>query len=80
VLDKFATGKRSFEDSVQAALHKGIGDHGVRHLRKFKEWLGASETQVEITSLEGEASKECLYELKKIETLVSRLLRKLNRD
>jgi len=79
VLDKFATGKRSFENSVQAALHKGIGDHGVRYLRKFKEWLGASETQVEITSLDGEASKECLYELKKIEALVSRLLRKLNR-
>ena len=80
VLDKFATGKRSFEDSVQAALHKGIGGHGVRHLRKFKEWLGASDTQVEISSLDGEASKECLYELKKIEALVSRLLRKLNRD
>jgi hypothetical protein len=80
VLDKFATGKRSFEDSVQAALHKGIGGHGVRHLRKFKEWLGASDTQAEISSLDGEASKECLYELKKIEALVSRLLRKLNRD
>lgn len=77
VLERFATGKKPFGESVQAALHKGVGDHSVRHLRKFKEWLGTADVQSEITGLTDDARKQCEYELRKLDGLVTRLLRKL---
>lgn len=77
VLERFAAGKKDFKESVQAALHKGVGEHGVRHLKKFKEWIATGDAQLEIVNLQGETKKECIYELKKIETLVSRLIKRL---
>jgi len=79
VLEKFAEGKRSFEDSIELAIHKGAGDHSVKRLKKFKEWLAISDTQYEIVNHEGETKKECIYELKKIEAIVSRLLKRLTK-
>lgn len=76
VLDRFATSKRSFGDSVQAALRKGVGDHGVQRVRRFKEWIATAEAQREITELEGEARKECKYDLGKIHKLSERLLKR----
>lgn len=77
VLERFATGKRSFEDSVQAALSKGAGDHGVQRVKRFKEWMATAEAQREITELQGEARKECEYDLRKIYKLAERLLKRL---
>lgn len=77
VLERFATGRSNFDASVHAAIHKGVGDNSVRHLRKFKEWLAAADVQAEIVSLTAEARKQCVYELKKLEALLARSLRKL---
>ena len=70
--------RQDADDSVQAALDKGVGDQGVAKVRKFKDWLAMTGAQDEIMNLEGEAKKECVYDLKKIDTLVSRLLKKLD--
>jgi len=77
VLERFASGKRSFEQSVDAAIDKGVGDHSVRHVKKFKEWLGAADVQAELSSLEGEPRNHCIYDLNKIQSLVERVLKKL---
>lgn len=78
VLERFATGKKSFEDSLDAAINKGVGDHSVRKLKRFKEWLASTEAQHEMHALDGEPRKECLYDLRKIQTLVERVLKKLD--
>jgi hypothetical protein len=78
VLHKFATGKKSFRDSVSAAIDKGTVDHGVKHLRKFREWLGGTDVQREMLKLEGDSKKEGVYELKKINAVISRLVKKLS--
>ena len=76
VLEKFATGKKNFDESVEAAQHK-VDDAGVARLKKFKEWVAKVENQQEIVALEGEARKHCVYELNKINDLVLRLLKKM---
>jgi hypothetical protein len=77
VLERFASGKKNFEESVDAAIDKGAGDHSVRHVRRFKEWLGSTENQADLHTLEGEPRKQCIYDLNKIEGLVQRVLNKL---
>lgn len=78
VLDKFATGKRTFEQSIDAARNKGAGDQGVKRLKRFREWIGTTEAQDELAKLEGEVLKESLYELRRIDKFVSRMLKKLD--
>lgn len=78
VLERFATEKRNFSASVQAALNKGAGDQGVQKVKRFKEWLAARDTQQEIAQLEGGSRKECKYDLEKIQKLLVRLLKKLD--
>jgi hypothetical protein len=77
-LAKFAAGKVRFADSYEAALHRGIGDQGVRHLKKFKEWLVRVETQNGLVQLDGEPRKQAMYDLKKIQTVIVRVLRTLD--
>lgn len=77
VLERFATDKRSFADSLQAALSKGAGDHGVKRVKRFKEWLATSQAQNEIAELQGEARKECKYDLSKVHKLAGRVLKRL---
>jgi len=77
VLKQFATGKRGFEDSVDAAIDKGVGDHSVRVVKRFKDWLGTVEAQAEMNALEGEPRHQCVYELNKIHGLVDRILKRL---
>jgi len=77
ILENFAEGKKGFVDSVHAAVNKGAGHQDVRHLRKFKEWIASQDTIAELISLQGSARKECLYDLKKIQTLVASALKKL---
>jgi hypothetical protein len=76
VLEKFATGKKGFDESVEAAQHK-VDDVGVAKLKRFKDWIAKVENQQEIAALEGEARKHCVYELNKINDLVLRLLKKM---
>ena len=77
VLERFATEKRDFSQSLQAALSKGAGDQGVQKVKRFKEWLAIADTQREIVELVGGARKECKYDLEKVQRLVERLLKKL---
>jgi hypothetical protein len=77
VLEKFVLEKKTFDQSVDAAIDKGVGDHSVRHVKKFKEWLGAADSQADIHALEGEPRNQCVYDLNKIQALVERVLRKL---
>ncbi len=77
VLERFATGRKGFEDSVDAAIDKGVGDHSVRHVKRFKDWIGTTDAQEEITALDGEPRHQCLYELRQIQKVVERLLKKL---
>ncbi len=77
VLERFASGKKTFEQSVDAAIDKGVGDHSVRSVKKFKEWLGSADIQSELGALEGEPRNQCIYDLNKIDGLVQRVLKKL---
>jgi len=77
VLEKFVQGKKTFDESVDAAINKGVGDHSVRHVKKFKEWLGSADSQADINDLEGEPRNQCIYDLNKIQGLVERVLKRL---
>jgi hypothetical protein len=77
VLERFATGKQSFEDSVDAAMHKGVGDHSVRYVKRFKDWLGTSDAQAEVIALQGEPRHHAIYDLGKIHKLIERVLKRM---
>jgi hypothetical protein len=79
VLERFASGKRTFSASVQSALSKGAGDQGVQKVKRFKEWLAAASTQKEIIELEGGSRNECKYDLERIHKLLERLLKRLEK-
>ena len=78
VLENFVKGKRDFQESVQAALHKGAGDHGILRLRKFKEWFATANVQTDLQGLSGNVKSECVYELRRIEVMVSKVLKRLS--
>ncbi|MGE0356508.1 MAG: hypothetical protein AB7P08_06275 [Burkholderiales bacterium] len=78
VLERFATEKRDFTQSVNAALNKGAGDHGVQKVKRFKEWLAVPDNQHELDGLTGGARKECQYDLEKIGKLIERVLKRFN--
>jgi hypothetical protein len=77
-LHRFVAEAMNFEDSVQAAEHRGAGDQVYTRLKKFKEWSAENTTEEDLLELKGEVRKKCAFELDKIRKRVDALLKKLN--
>jgi hypothetical protein len=77
-LHRFVSGATSFEDSVQAAEHRGAGDQVQMRLKKFKVWITENTTEEDLMELKGEVKKKCAFEMEKIRKRIDVLLKKLN--
>jgi hypothetical protein len=76
-LKKFADGNVDFEDAVEKAEEKGVGENYFKHLSKFRNWVTDLDVENELAELEGEQKSNCLYEIRKIYRSVSKIKNKL---
>lgn len=77
-LDRFASNKINFEDSVHAAENRGAGDQVLARLKKFRTWIGENTTEEDIMELKGEVRSKTAFELGKIKKRVDILGKKLD--
>jgi len=76
-LDRFASTKVNFEDSVHAAENRGVGDQVFSRLKKFRGWIGENTTEEDILELKGEPRNRTEFELDKIKKRADQLIKKL---
>lgn len=76
-LDRYITGKYSFEESFEHARDRGAGNEIYSRLKKFKEWIVKSATEDDVLELKGEVRHKCVFELEKIRKKVEQICKKL---
>lgn len=78
-LDRYITGKYSFDESFEHARDRGAGNEIYSRLKKFKEWIVKSATEDDLLELKGEVRHKCVFELEKIRKKVEQIHKKLER-
>jgi ParB-like nuclease family protein len=76
-LDRYVSGKYSFEDACENARDRGAGNEIHARLKKFKEWIVKATTEEDILDLKGEVRHKCAFELDKIKKKTDKLCSKL---
>uniref|UniRef100_M4C609 Uncharacterized protein n=1 Tax=Hyaloperonospora arabidopsidis (strain Emoy2) TaxID=559515 RepID=M4C609_HYAAE len=79
-LHKFAHKQMDFEDSLQAAEHRGVGDQAFQRLKKFRDWIVDINTETDLSELNGDAKKRCIFELEKIRKKTDSIIIKLTKS
>lgn len=78
VLGKFVGGSLDFEDAYEVAVESGGDTAHVKTVKKFREWVTRSYVQRQLVDSEGKIRSAVVFELRKIETRLRSLLRKLD--
>jgi hypothetical protein len=78
VLSKFVAGSLDFEHAYEVAVESGGDTAHVKTVKKFREWVTRAYVQRQLTESEGKVRSAVVFELRKIETKVRSLLRKLD--
>lgn len=79
-VDRYLSGKYSFEESYENARDRGAGNEIYNRLKKFKEWIVKSATEEDLQELKGEVRNKCTFELGKITKKTDQLHKKLEVD
>jgi hypothetical protein len=69
------SGKCSFEDSVGEAEKSGGDNRPLQRIKKFRGWLGEASTKTAVKHSAEKIQGELAYELRKIKTVVEKLLK-----
>jgi hypothetical protein len=77
VRSKFAAGKIDFDEAYDAAVDAGGDNTPYQKLRKFRLWLASHAVQDEIADANGQVREKIEFELRKLETLVAGVLKRL---
>lgn len=78
VMEKFLAEKIDFDEAVEAAQDAGT-DHGpLLRLRAFRNKIADEDTQEAILDTEGTVRTQILFELRQVEKIVGRLVKKLS--
>lgn len=80
LLDKFIAGKAKFSDAYEAAIDAGGGAAHLRTVKKFRDFITRPRVEQHLLQYDGKIGKNLIYELRKIELKVRRLLKKLDPD
>jgi hypothetical protein len=76
-LDRYVSGKYTFEESFENARDRGAGNEIYSRLKKFKEWIVKTATEEDILELDGEVRKKSAFELEKIRKKTEQIHKKL---
>ena len=77
VLAKFVTGSYDFEDAYDAAVQAGGDSAHLKTVKKFREWITRPRVEQHLSDYKGTIRNSTLFELRKIESRVRHLLKKL---
>jgi hypothetical protein len=80
VLAKFAAGKLDFDDAHEAAKDAGGDNAPYQKLHKFRLWLAEQDVQDGLKASDGPLREKVDFELKKLNGLVSTLLKKVSQS
>jgi len=76
-LERYVSGKYSFEESYENATDRGAGNEIYTRLKKFKEWIVKAATEEDILELKGEVRNKCGFELEKIRRKTEQICKKM---
>ena len=79
-VDRYVSGKYSFEESYERAKDGGAGNEIYGRLKKFKEWIAKAATEDDLLELHGELKNKCAFELGKIAKKADQLHKKLETE
>jgi hypothetical protein len=79
-LKRFVTGSTRFEDAFEAAEEAGGTNHQLNRLVKFVSWLIKDEVEQGLAASDGQVRSKIAYELRKLDTRVTALRKKLKCD
>lgn len=75
-LRKLINGSSTFEDAAEDARLRGAGNYHVQKLKTFRRWLAEESIDGEVDEMSGEDVKHVKYELEKLQTRVTQLLKR----
>ncbi len=78
ILGKFVEGKIDFDEAVEAAQDAGTDNAALNRVKAFRSRIADEDTQEDIIAAEGPARKELIFELRQLEKILGRLIRKLD--
>jgi len=76
-LRKFMNGALSFEEASKDAQLRGSGNHHIKRMTEFRKWLIDPDLDEELKSSTAEERKAIRYELDRIQSLATKILKKL---
>lgn len=78
-LEKFLNGKIDFETAVSHVAENKDGINGQKRLNKFRTWIAQPKRLDALTSSNGEVRKKVLFEVRRIQDCLKKLLAKLEK-
>lgn len=76
-LKKFISGAYSFEEAAKDAQLRGSGNHNIKRISEFRKWLADQDLDEELEATSKEELKVVKFEFEKIQTRISKLLKKV---
>lgn len=76
-LKKFMSGAHSFEAAARDAQLRGSGNHNIKRISEFRKWLADQDLDEELEATSKEELKVVKFEFEKIQTRISKLLKKV---
>lgn len=78
VLKQFMSGKLDFDDAVEAAQDSGTDNAPLKRLKAFRDRIADEDNQALLLASEGPIRSQVIFELKQLERILSRLVRKFD--
>lgn len=77
ILTKFVAGTYDFTEAYEAAVHAGGDSTHLKTVKKFREWITRPKVQDHLDGYEGTIRSSAIFELRKIESRIRHLLKRL---
>jgi len=77
-LAKFVAGTYDFNDAYEAAIQAGGDSAHLKTIKKFRDWVTRPQVQQRLVESNGKIRGSVIFELRKIETRLRNLLKKLD--
>ena len=79
ILAKFVSGNLDFSEAYDAAVQAGGDNVHLKTVKKFREWITQPRVEEHLIDYQGKVKGSVIFELRKIESRVRHLLKKLDK-
>ena len=74
-LNGFIEKRVDFDKSYERAINQGADNNSFQRLKKFKSWIIESGLKSSVNNMTDDQKKRCIYELRKIEQNINKILK-----